>query len=179
MPFNRIRRIVTGDRDGRSVVVSDEIVDPVSVTAFPGAEFSLVWGMNSAPVVAAPSPDEPAFDPYFPPAGGARLVLLSWAPESTPDAEGVCEVLLVAAEQTLPGAFDYTNRGSAMHATDTMDWCVLLSGELWLELEDGSQTRLQPGDCVVQRGTRHAWYNRGVEPAVMLVVLLGGERQPS
>ena len=178
MPFNRIRRIVTGDRDGRSVVVSDEVIDPVSVKAFPGAEFSLVWGMNSAPVVAAPSPDEPAFDPYFPPAGGARLVLLFWAPESTPDAAGVCEVLVAGPAPPRPGT-RYANRGAALHATDTMDWCVLLSGELWLELEDGSQTRLRPGDCVVQRGTRHAWYNRGAEPAVMLVVLLGGERQPS
>jgi hypothetical protein len=50
-----------------------------------------------------------------------------------------------------------------MHRTDTIDYGVLLAGELWLELDDGRQQLLKAGDSFVQNGTRHAWHNRGSE----------------
>lgn len=50
---------------------------------------------------------------------------------------------------------------------------VILEGELWLQLEDGSETRLTPGSCVVLRGNRHSWSNRSAEPAVMASVFIG------
>ena len=51
-----------------------------------------------------------------------------------------------------------------MHTTDTVDYDVILSGELWMELDDGVEVHLKPGDCVIQNGTRHAWQNRS-QPA--------------
>lgn len=58
-----------------------------------------------------------------------------------------------------------------MHATDTLDYLVILSGTLVLETETG-EVNLGPGDCVVQRGTAHAWRNDGPDVAVMASITL-------
>jgi quercetin dioxygenase-like cupin family protein len=63
-----------------------------------------------------------------------------------------------------------------MHTTDTVDFDVVISGEVWLELDDGAEVRLGPGDCVVQNGTRHRWHNRASRPCVIAVALLGMTR---
>ena len=47
-----------------------------------------------------------------------------------------------------------------MHTTQTVDLDLVLEGEIWLELDDGEEVLLGPGDCVIQNGTRHAWHNR-------------------
>ena len=63
---------------------------------------------------------------------------------------------------------------SPMHRTETVDVGVVLEGETWLLLDDGSETPVRPGDAVVQRGTNHAWANRSDRPARMLFVLIDG-----
>ena len=60
-----------------------------------------------------------------------------------------------------------------MHTTATIDFEVILRGEVILELDDGAQRRLRAGDTVVQNGTRHRWRNPGSEPAVMAVFMVG------
>jgi quercetin dioxygenase-like cupin family protein len=65
-----------------------------------------------------------------------------------------------------------------MHTTDTVDYDIIISGELWLELDDGKEVRLKPGDIVVQNGTRHAWRNKATKPCVMYSVLVGTPRYP-
>ncbi|MFI7386454.1 hypothetical protein [Streptomyces sp. NPDC049813] len=56
---------------------------------------------------------------------------------------------------------------------DPADMSIILEGELWVVLEDGSETRPAPGSCVVLRGNRHSWVNRSAEPAVMASVFMG------
>src|SRR5262249_30435972 len=63
---------------------------------------------------------------------------------------------------------------SPMHRTETLDVGVVLSGETWLLLDDGSATRVGVGDAVVQRGTNHAWENRGDVPVRMVFVMVDG-----
>jgi quercetin dioxygenase-like cupin family protein len=63
---------------------------------------------------------------------------------------------------------------SPMHRTETVDVGVVLEGETWLLLDDGSETRVGPGDAVVQRGTNHAWANRSDRPVRMVFVLIDG-----
>ena len=63
-----------------------------------------------------------------------------------------------------------------MHTTDTIDFVVVLSGEVWLELDGGQQTLVGPGDAVVQNGTRHAWRNKTESPREMAVALIGATR---
>jgi uncharacterized cupin superfamily protein len=60
-----------------------------------------------------------------------------------------------------------------MHTTSTVDFEVVLSGEVVLELDDGAEVTLRPGETVVQNGTRHAWHNRGEVPAHVAVFLIG------
>ena len=55
----------------------------------------------------------------------------------------------------------------------TVDFEVVISGEVVLELDDGAERVLRPGDTVVQNGTRHRWHNRGSEPATLAVILIG------
>jgi uncharacterized cupin superfamily protein len=61
-----------------------------------------------------------------------------------------------------------------MHRTETVDVGIVLEGETWLLLDDGSETLVRPGDAVVQRGTMHAWVNRSDRPVRMLFVMIDG-----
>jgi len=63
-----------------------------------------------------------------------------------------------------------------MHTTNTIDYGIVLSGEIWLELDDGVEVNLKPGDCVIQNGTRHAWRNKSSETCVMAFVMVGAKR---
>ena len=59
------------------------------------------------------------------------------------------------------------------HTSPTIDFEYIVSGEVWLELDDGKEVLLKPGDTVVQNGTRHAWRNKAKEPCVMLLCNTG------
>ena len=61
-----------------------------------------------------------------------------------------------------------------MHQTETIDYIILLKGEVTLLL-DQDEVELQPFDAVVQRGTNHAWVNHGTEPALLIAVLIDSE----
>lgn len=86
-----------------------------------------------------------------------------------------------------PVAFDQEQRADSpgiadlmepdgMHTTPTVDYGLVLQGEIVLELDDGRCTRLSAGDLVIQNGTRHAWRNRSGEPVTMAFVLVGANR---
>ena len=61
------------------------------------------------------------------------------------------------------------------HRTDSVDYAICLSGELWMEVEDGAEVHLTAGDVAIQRGTLHNWMNRGTEPCIMAYVLIATE----
>ena len=173
-----VRRVVTGhDGHGKAVFASDELVAPVAPALLPGSEFHLLWGADTAPTF--PDDGSPsATATYFPPLGGFRFGLFTVPPAGAtlPDgfdvAAGLAEV-----ETSLPGMLAHTEPADpGMHTTDTIDYEVVLSGEVVLELDDGAETILRPGDTVVQNGTRHRWRNDGEVPAVLAVVLLGAHR---
>jgi mannose-6-phosphate isomerase-like protein (cupin superfamily) len=64
-----------------------------------------------------------------------------------------------------------------MHTTDSVDYDVVLDGEIVLELDEGREVTLRAQDVAVQHGTRHAWRNRSDRPATMLFVLVGARRR--
>ena len=72
-----------------------------------------------------------------------------------------------------PGSASESSR-PFMHRTETVDYGIVVSGEITLLLDDGSETVLHQGDIVVQRGTDHAWANRSAEPALVAFVLIDG-----
>lgn len=174
-----MRCVVTGEDDaGRAVFVSDSEVEPVRLALLPGAEFHRVWGGNQAPRL--PSDGTPPAQPeYFPAPGGYRFGFFTLSPQSMRPPEGLAMTdALAEFREKLPGMADVMELDKAgMHTTDTVDFIVVISGECGLELDDGAETHLSAGDCVVQNGTRHAWHNRGQEPCVMFAALLGAVRR--
>ena len=174
-----MRRVVTGHMpDGKAIVVSDTEVDVIKFTQLPGTEYYKLWGADEAPSF----PDDgspPQYMTYFPPVGGFRFVIFTMPPESV---EGL-ETLDIKAvseewEEKMPGAAEYMEEDNlGMHTTDTIDFEYIISGEVWLELDDGKEVLIKAGDTVVQNGTRHAWHNKGSEPCSMLVCLIGAHRK--
>lgn len=172
-----VRRVVTGhDAAGRAIFVKDEWVDPLQIGSLPGSEFHMLWSAGATPSFPDDGSEHPPAT-YFPPVGGFRFGQFSVPPESTPPAEGV-DVDAAAAEMEakLPGLAAHMEPDApGMHTTATIDFEVVLDGEVWLELDDGAEVHLKPGDCVVQNGTRHAWRNHGDVTARLAVILIGAE----
>ena len=174
----RVRRVVTGhDRNGKAVFASDEQVDPLTLKLIPGAEFHRLWGADQAPTF--PDDGGPTAQPsYFPPVAGYRFGLFTVPPAAVPPpADLDLQAALAEMDEKLPGMLAYLEPDNpGMHTTDTIDFEVVLSGEVILELDDGAEKVLRPGDTVVQNGTRHRWRNRGTEPAVVAVFITGARR---
>ena len=172
-----MRRVVTGtDVNGKSVFVSDGDVEPITLALLPGFAFHRVWGSDVPPVVPTAG-DPPSHTGYFPPPGGWRFGFFTLGADERMVPEDV-DVGDALAEFTakLPGMADVMEvEHPGMHTTATVDLDLVLSGECWLELDDGEEVLLGPGDCVVQNGTRHAWHNRTAEPCMLFVALLGAE----
>jgi len=175
----KVRRVVTGhDATGRSVFVSDSEVDPLTMAMLPGAEFHRLWGGDEPPNVPCDG-REPAVPTYFPGPGGFRFgfFTLPVAGGGLPPGDLDVQAGMAEVEAKLPGllaVMEPDNPG--MHTTDTVDFEVVLQGRVGLELDDGAEAVLQPGDTVVQNGTRHRWHNRGDEPAVLAVFIVGAHR---
>jgi quercetin dioxygenase-like cupin family protein len=64
-----------------------------------------------------------------------------------------------------------------MHRTDTVDYQYVVSGEVWLELDDAKEVLLRAGDTIIQNGTRHAWHNRTNTPCQMVFCLIGAQHR--
>ena len=174
----RVRRVVTGhDRNGKAVFASDQEVDPLTLALMPGWTLHRLWGADQAPVF--PDAGGPTAQPsYFPPVGGYRFGFATIPPGTvSAPADLDLQAALVEMEEKVPGLLAYAEPDNpGMHTTDTIDFEVVLSGEVILELDDGVEKVLRPGDTVVQNGTRHRRSNRGTEPAVLAVFLIGAHR---
>ena len=176
-----IRRIVTGlDSKGKSVFVSDGASPRThDFKHIPGFKASLLW--ETVPAAHLPSaPSDPAVlaHSWTPLPGGTNLMFVTFppdavmmSPEFDPAAAGgeYMEVLPGLAEK-----FEMDNPG--MHTTDSVDYALLIDGELEIELDDGVTKKLAPHDVLVQNGTRHAWRNKSNKPATILFVLVGTRR---
>jgi mannose-6-phosphate isomerase-like protein (cupin superfamily) len=170
-----IRRVATGhNADGKAIVASDEVVEPITLDLLPGFEFFRLWGAD-ATITFPDDGAAPDADAYFPPVGGFRFGLFTVPPETTLSPDDVdIPAALAAMETSLPGMGAHMDPDApGMHTTATVDYEFVVSGSIVLELDDGTEVELGPGDTVVQNGTRHAWRNRGSEPCRMVVVLVG------
>jgi mannose-6-phosphate isomerase-like protein (cupin superfamily) len=167
------RCVVTGqDANGKAVFVSDDLVDGLQYRA--GGELHRLWGSDEAPVLPLDGSrsDTPGM---FPPPGGYRFVFTTMAPRESRDVPATNpEMGVSAADLGVRDLFEKDSPG--MHTTDTVDFDYIVSGEVYLELDDGAEVHLTAGDSVVMNGTRHAWRNRGSEPVVMLAVCIGAAR---
>jgi mannose-6-phosphate isomerase-like protein (cupin superfamily) len=168
-----VRRVVTGhNASGKSVFVSDEMVGPVTTTMMPQFQPYLLWGADKTPQF----PDDgtmPEWRTYFPPIGGFRFGIFTVQPGA--EQPGAADdAALADVEAKLPGLLRYMDPSDpGMHTTDTIDFEVVLEGSIVLELDDGAEVTLHPGDTVVQNGTRHRWKNPGDTPARLALFICG------
>lgn len=177
------RRIVTGhDANGRSVVVSD---GPTPNVFGPRGEPYLInfWATRRSPAELADPIDPAAGDfPLHPSGGGASFRFFRVPPESAfghlSEAQrragaAAYYAQVGAAEAHVPDA-----RHSGFHRTRSVDFIVLLEGEVTLMLDEGDVT-MQPFDVVIQRGTSHAWVNYGQSTALLMAVLVDAHAPPA
>ena len=120
-----------------------------------------LWSIDALPASYQATGDRASFR-LQPVGAGVRIIRNKLPPDSLMyvDAEG---------RPRTPGPSEY------LHRTRTIDFIQVLEGELWLILEGGEEIRLEAGDCVVQRGTVHAWRNRSQVPVIFLAVLLAAD----
>jgi mannose-6-phosphate isomerase-like protein (cupin superfamily) len=174
-----VRCVVTGRApSGKSVIARDSAVEPITLNSFPGYAFHRLWGADSPPQL--PNHGTPPPPPrYFPPLGGFRFGFFTLPPNTEKLAESTdMAVAFTELQAKLPGMAEVLEPLHAgMHTTDTVDFDVVISGQVYLELDDGAEVLLKAGDCVVQNGTRHAWHNRSSQDCVIAVTLIGADHR--
>jgi quercetin dioxygenase-like cupin family protein len=142
----KIRRVVTGhDTNGKAVVAIDELSTDV-VSARKGATFNNIWSTKGFPIDNATTVD------------GAKEITATTREDGT-----VFRVIEFA-----PGV------APRNHRTNSIDYAVVLSGEIEMELDDET-VHLEAGDVLVQRGTTHNWINRHDKPCVIAFVLVSAQ----
>jgi len=143
----QIRRVVTGhDAAGRAVVKIDETAKNV-ISNRPGASSCVIWSTRGFPV-----DNDGEVDPSAAPIGttldnGTVFRIVRYEPGVTP----------------------------RNHRTDSIDYAVVISGQIDMELDDGVTVTLKAGDVLVQRGTIHNWVNRGSEVCIVAFVLISAK----
>jgi hypothetical protein len=178
VPPSSVRRVVTGiNAAGKSVIIEDAPVKKVrSVPERPGYVSNEVWITRGAPV-PIDDPDRTAdVSTVAPVAGGTILRVIEIPPEPKDPVE---------RERGIRATFgnlykDAEHRPSGgphpgMHVTDTVDYALVLSGEIWAVMDEG-ETLLKAGDVLIQRGTNHAWANRSSAPCRVAFILIDGRR---
>jgi quercetin dioxygenase-like cupin family protein len=142
----QVRRVITGhDAQGRAVVKIDEVSKNVTSNR-PGASACVVWTTESFPVSNTADADQALRPVGTTLKNGTVFRVIEFAPGVAP----------------------------RNHRTDSIDYAVVVSGEIDMELDD-SVVHLNAGDVLVQRGTIHNWVNRGSKPCVMAFILIDAQ----
>jgi len=140
----KVRRVVTGhDANGHAVVKIDEVSKNI-VSSRPGASACVIWTTDSIPADNTGDADAGLKKTGTTLPGGTVFRVVEFSPGVSP----------------------------RVHRTDSIDYAVVISGEIDMELEKGSEVHLKAGDVLVQRGTVHNWINRGRAPCVIAFALI-------
>lgn len=174
------RRIVTGhDEQGRAVIQSESAPERVKTLAGSGPTFYEIWNTRETPAPIDRASGEPAEDGIIlaPPANGTRIRVLDIPPETRESVHiDAARARAHFAEIGAEGAS--TNTGGArhphMHRTETVDYGIVLEGEITLLVDIGEVT-VRAGDIVVQRGTNHGWANRSGKNCRIAFILVDGK----
>jgi len=176
------RRIVTGhDAQGRAVILEDAPPPRVArIGGNHGPVFFEVWNTRETPAcidAASGEPDEDGIQ-LAPPKNGTRIRVLEVPPEDasvaqlTPEQARAHFAEVGAAEAASHKGSD--SKHAFMHRTETIDYGIVLEGEITLILDEG-ETVVRAGDIVIQRGTNHGWANRGSVPCRIAFILIDGK----
>lgn len=177
------RRIVTGhDANGKAIIVSDAPPVHTQLVGGPGGPtFFEVWHTLETPALIQAQPAEPEEKGLVlpPPKSGTRIRVIEFPPEG----EEIRKLTDAGAADKFREMGDEraSTSGSAaphplMHRTKTVDYGIVLEGEITMVLDRG-ETVIRAGDIIVQNGTNHAWANRSGQSCRMAFILIDGEYQ--
>ena len=169
------RRVVTGhDENGAAVVISDaDATHLLERENRPGVRLTNFWISDGTPAEYDGAEETCTGDfVLHPPGGGSVFRCVEFGPE---DPEVMAKIDGKAAFAEMGAADNVVEdaRHPYMHRTDSVDYAVILKGEIDMLLDD-SEVHLTEGDIVIQRGTNHAWANRGTESCIIAFVLVDG-----
>ncbi len=173
-----VRRVVTGhNSQGKSIFILDGAAPHVYQRSSGSTQVTELWDTAATPASnqGSEDPTQRAFR-LPPPKNGSVFRVISYPPDS--------ERLGALQKEHASHVDDGTGRAGAIdrsgarhpgfHRTASIDYAIVLSGEIYALMDEG-EVLLKQGDALVQRGTNHAWSNRGAEPAVLAFVLIDAE----
>ena len=174
----RIRRVLTGhDAEGRSTIIADAVAQNVkAIPGIPGLALTDLWETAGAPASNEGDADAAARPVRLePPANGTLFRVVEFPPDAAWRKRGDAHVAFdsIGAGHTQ----DRSSRDAMMHKTSTVDYAIVLKGEIHAVMEKG-ETLLRAGDVLVQRGTNHSWSVRGSEPALVAFILVSAKPLP-
>ena len=171
-----MRRIVTGHNSSGKSIISIDGPPARSIGEDVGGLFE-IWNTDGNLIDTTDLVDRADIDIILsPPESGSKFRYF----QINPTQEGVpMDIMREIAADAFKriGAAHHridTSKHPAMHKTNTIDYIILLKGDVTLILDE-EEVRLEPHDVVVQRGTNHAWVNNGVEPALLIAVLIDSD----
>jgi mannose-6-phosphate isomerase-like protein (cupin superfamily) len=173
--------VVTGhDADGKAIIQSNGPPARVKVVGTAGPTFYEVWSTRATPAPIDRNSGEPyeAQITLAPPPGGTRIRVLDIPPETSE----MQQIDAAAAREHFAeiGAAAASTHGTAatrhpfMHRTETVDYGIVLEGEITLLVDEGEAT-VRAGDIVIQRGTNHGWANRSGKNCRIAFILIDGK----
>ena len=172
-PTHQIRRIVTGhDDSGKAIIESDGICPHVKVREGAGFVSSLLWVTDETPARVDLRQDRAARTIGVPPPPNGSILRVVDFPPVTKEAEAIDQETLLKEM----GADHHTHNGvqtrhAFMHRTRSVDYAIVLQGEIDMLLDD-SEIHMKAGDVLVQQGTNHAWVNRGKDTCRIAFILI-------
>jgi naringenin degradation protein FdeH len=175
--IKRFRRIVTGhDPQGRSMVLSDDVSQHVMpIMDQPNFAVTDFWKTTFTPADnGVRTSEDPCSLPIqvAPPSNGSVFRVVQFPPDREWAAKAAAMGGSVAIDETAKAAHaGGPVRHAHMHRTLSIDYAIVLSGEIWAVMDEG-ETRMTAGDVLIQRGTNHAWANRSDAPCVVAFVLI-------
>jgi len=174
-----VHRIVTGHgNEGESRIAMDSTPPRTDVFSHvPGMVSRLIWATGPVPALPFEGIDPtPAMASFVPGPGETRFIVVTFPPDAVFAAPGFDPQAAARENLAVSPGLAECFEPDGMHTTSTVDYAIVLDGEIWLELDDGASTLLRRHEVVVQNGTRHAWRNRSTQPATLAFVLIGALR---
>ncbi len=175
--IRRFRRIVTGhNAQGQSVILSD-VPCPHVVPIMNQANFAVTnfWKTTATPADNGRATEDDLCSqptPVAPPDGGSVFRVVQFPPDRDWAAKAEAAGGSMAIDETAKAAqTGGPVRHAHMHRTRSIDYAIVLSGEIWAVMDDG-ETKMTAGDVLIQRGTNHAWANRSGQPCIVAFVLI-------
>lgn len=176
--MSAIHRVVTGhDEKGRSRILFDDSgSNNIVIESWPGGlKVSELWVTGESPA-NLDSDEDRALRPFSlnPVGGGTMFRRIEFPPKTGIRQEDAGAIWGDLGSESKP-TDEMVEQHFSMHRTDSIDYLVILSGEIRMVMDEG-EVLLKPGSCVVQQGTNHEWINEGTEPCVLVGIMVAANR---